>query len=399
MPAATTALGPIRSKPGHEANPPVINGLLAVNHNQLSNNFKRGSVSNMRMTLKSIAQRLDVSTASVSNAFNRPDQLSADLRARILKECARLGYHGPNHAARSLRTGKSGIVGVMLADSLAYNFKDPCAIEFMRGVAESLDNQRVNLLLMPGGESSFDQQALETIPDCFILYGPPNDRSVLGRLQSQHKPIVAVDFTIPNHLSLNIDNYQGAYEAAHHVFSKVGTVDGTLDSTAVAVVGLRLLDQQAISTIAGRTLFEADVSISRVRLDGFRAAARDLGCTLPDSLVWHTHDSAWNDGVEAAELALQTQPRPRALLCMSDQLALAALSVARSQGLRVPEDVAIVGFDDIPAAQQSHPSLSTVYQPSLEKGRLAARMVMAPDKHHNTVLPTKFIVRESSALK
>jgi len=162
---------------------------------------------------------------------------------------------------------------------------------------------------------------------------------------------------------------------------------------------LRLLDQQAISTIAGRTLFEADVSISRVRLDGFRAAARDLGCALPDSLVWHTHDSAWNDGVEAAELALQTQPRPRALLCMSDQLALAALSVARSQGLRVPEDVAIVGFDDIPAAQQSHPSLSTVYQPSLEKGRLAARMVMAPDKHHNTVLPTKFIVRESSALK
>ena len=350
-------------------------------------------MSNTRMTLKTVANLLDVSTASVSNAFNRPDQLSEQLRNRILEECVRLGYHGPNHAARSLRTGKSGIVGVMLADSLAYNFKDPCAIEFMRGVAEALDNQRVNLLLMPGGQGSFNQQALETIPDCFILYGPPSDISVLDRLQSQHKPIVAVDFNIPNHLSLNIDNFQGAYEAAHHVYAAVGD--------NVAVIGLRLLalGQDEITTIEGRSVFNADVSISRVRLDGFRAAARDLRYALSDSRVWHTHDSAWNDGVHAAEKALQSQPRPRAMLCMSDQLALAAMNVARTQGLRVPEDVLVVGFDDIPAARQSHPSLSTVYQPSLEKGRLAARMVLAPEKHHNTVLPTKFIIRESSTLK
>lgn len=347
-------------------------------------------VTQTRTTLKSIALRLGVSTATISNAFNRPDQLSKALRERILDECGMLSYYGPNHAARSLRTGVSGIVGVLLADSLSYNFNDPCAIEFLQGVAEALDDLHVNLLLIPGGDAISSQKSFESIPDRFIVYGPPHDIAVLDRLQSQGKPMVTVDFNLPHHLALNIDNYGGAYAAAKHVFERVGD--------RVGVIGLRLIDQHEISTIEGKTLYDKDVSISRVRLNAYRDAAKAAGCHLPDSHVWHTHHSAWSDGVAAATLALSGENRPHALLCMSDQLALATMSTARKMGLSVPQDLVVVGFDDIPAARRSHPSLSTVYQPSIEKGRLAARMVLHPEQYENNLLETTFKIRESSTI-
>jgi DNA-binding LacI/PurR family transcriptional regulator len=89
-------------------------------------------------------------------------------------------------------------------------------------------------------------------------------------------------------------------------------------------------------------------------------------------------------------------PVPKALLCQSDQLALAAVSVARELGIRVPEDLKIVGFDGIPETLRTHPTLSTVQQPSFEKGQLAAMMVLAPENFGSRVLPVKFIARETT---
>jgi len=86
------------------------------------------------------------------------------------------------------------------------------------------------------------------------------------------------------------------------------------------------------------------------------------------------------EGIKAARNALSASPRPAALLCMSDNLALAALSVARELNLQVPEQLSIVGFDDTPAASVNHPEVTTVYQPSLEKGRLAAKMALNPER-------------------
>ena len=85
------------------------------------------------LTLKDVAGHLGVSTATISNAFNRPDQLSQKLRERILSECKTLGYPGPNAAARSLRTGRTGIIGVTLSNYLSYSFSDPVANQFLQG--------------------------------------------------------------------------------------------------------------------------------------------------------------------------------------------------------------------------------------------------------------------------
>ena len=99
-----------------------------------------------KLNLSQVAKHLGVSIATVSNAFNRPDQLSAKLRERILSESAELGYHGPNLAARSLRMGASGVVGVMLADSLSYSFTDPVASQLLQGIAEVLVQNHKQLL-------------------------------------------------------------------------------------------------------------------------------------------------------------------------------------------------------------------------------------------------------------
>ena len=100
-----------------------------------------------KLTLKSVAKTLGVSTATISNAFNRPDQLSVALRQKILQACHELGYFGPNKAAQSLRKGSSGIVAVILSDSLEYMVSDPVASQFLQGVSRELERHRDRLHL------------------------------------------------------------------------------------------------------------------------------------------------------------------------------------------------------------------------------------------------------------
>jgi DNA-binding LacI/PurR family transcriptional regulator len=342
----------------------------------------------MRLTVKQISEKIGVSTATISNAFNRPDQLSVELRSRILKECEKLGYFGPNPAARSLRTGSTGVVGVMLAENMAYNFKDSCAIEFLEGVASVLDEQKKNLLLMPGRKEFYAQSSLEAIPDRYIIYGPPRDFELVKRIEAQRKPIVTVDFSIPNHLALNIDNHRGAKECAKKLFTHV--------KEDIAIIGLRLTVTDKFLRLDNHAVNSYDLSVSRQRLDGYLEAAAEAGITISNDHIWSTPHSTWNEGVKAARNALMSTPVPKGLLCQSDQLALAALSVARELGIRVPEDLKIIGFDGIPETVRSHPTLSTVQQPSFEKGQLSAMMVLEPQNFTSRVLPVTYIEREST---
>lgn len=346
------------------------------------------SLVNKKLTVKTVAGILGVSVATISNAFNRPDQLSVELRKHILNQCEQLGYHGPNPAARSLRTGYTSVVGVMLAEKLSYNFSDPCALEFLQGVSQVLDDAQFNMLLMPGREGFYREKSLEGIPERYIIYGPPRDLEILKRIERQRKPVVTVDFSLPNHLALNVDNYGGAKLAAQHVF-KVTT-------GSVAVIGLRLTGSGQTVRLENKPLLDADISISRQRLEAYLDASKEAGRPIPNNLIWSTNESSWLEGIQAAREALSVEPRPEALLCMSDQLALAAIAVAREANIKIPQELKIVGFDDTSAARQSHPSVTSVYQPSIEKGRLAAMMVLHPERYESRVLPTTLHLRETT---
>ncbi len=340
------------------------------------------------LTLKRMAERLGVSVATMSNAFNRPDQLSRELREHILAECQKAGYRGPNAAARSLRTGRTGIVGVTLSNYLSYSFTDPVAHQFLQGMSEVFESQEYSLLLMPSREhlSRSQPRGVEAFVDGFVIYGPPQ-RAQLEKLIHQNKRMVTVDFVLDGAASINVDNYAAAHKCAEHAFAS--------GPRPAAVLGLRLIDVNRVCRIQEGELFEERTTITVQRLKGFLEAAQAASSAVSDEFIWQIPDNTHAFAFEAAREALLSSPRPELLLCMSDRIALAAIQAARSLGLRVPEDLQVTGFDDIPEASTQHPSLTTVHQQSLVKGRMAAKMFLGHLEKQSLVLETQLMIRES----
>ncbi|TBW51263.1 LacI family transcriptional regulator [Marinobacter halodurans] len=342
-----------------------------------------------RLTVKRMAELLNVSTATISNAFNRPDQLSEARRRWILDECKRLGYMGPNAAARSLRTGRTGNVGVMLADNLAYSLTDPVASEFLHGLAEVFDQNRMNMLLLSSQDpdSEYRSHLQEAMVDGFIIYGWLSKGRTYDRLLQQGKPMVAVDFDLEGCTWVNIDNYEGARTSAEHALKT--------PPQRVSILGLRLVASDRVCRIEDRELFREQRAVSVRRLSGYLDALHAAGHDVPPERIWSTPTNDHPDAYQAAWEALNTGQRPDLLLCMSDRLALAAIQVALQMKLRIPEDLRIVGFDGIPEGNTLHPSLTTVYQQSAEKGRMAARLFLGEEQDRNVLIPTRLLVRES----
>ena len=341
-----------------------------------------------RLTVKRMAEMLNVSTATISNAFNRPDQLSEARRRWILEECRRVGYMGPNAAARSLRTGRTGNVGVMLADNLAYSLTDPVASEFLHGLAEVFDRRQMNMLLLSSREDDEHRSRLqESMVDGFIVYGWLQEGRTYDRLLQHGKPMVAVDFDLEGCTWVNIDNYAGARGSAEHALKQV--------PETVAILGLRLVDTDQVCRVGDQELFNEKRAISVRRLNGYTDALAAEGRQVPSELIWSVPVNTHQVAYQAAREALTSSPRPDLLLCMSDRIALAAIQVALQMGLKVPEDVRVVGFDGIPEGANLHPSLTTVYQQSAEKGRTAARLFLGEQEDRNVLLPTCLEIRES----
>src|SRR5258707_15432221 len=150
-----------------------------------------------RATLASLAAELKVSRTTISNAYNRPDQLSDALRERVLATAKRLGYPGPDPVARSLRTRWAGAVGLMITEPLNYSFSDPAALDFVAGLAESCEEAGQGLLLVAVGPnrsvSDGTAAVLAAGVDGFVVYSASDDDPYLPVVQQRHLPIVGVD--------------------------------------------------------------------------------------------------------------------------------------------------------------------------------------------------------------
>jgi len=315
-------------------------------------------------TLKSIAKELGVSNATVSNAFNRPDQLSKKRRDDILASCEKLGYSGPNKAAQSLRKGRFNIVALVLPDSIEYMISDPVASKFVKGVSAILEKNKLNLLLFSGASENIN--AVSDFVDGYICYGSPRNTKLVEQLKTTSKKVVTADFDIERKASVGIDNEKAAYEIAKLA------IHSTQDE--VAILGLRLLDSDLTCRVYDIPDFDIRCSIAHKRLTGYKKAFDELGVTLREDRVWNIPESSHHYALIAAREALTSTPRPNVLLCMSDLIALAALKEINSMGLRIPEDIRVVGFDGIDEAMRSTPTLTTVHQNSEEKGIKAAKL-------------------------
>lgn len=338
--------------------------------------------------MRDVAEHAGVSVGSASQAFGRPELVSEQVRKRVLDAADALGYPGPDPAARRLRLGRAGAIGLIFAERLGYAFTDPAQAPFLRGVASAMEEAPNGLLLFP--DSRYREEAARTVReaavDGFIIYSmPKNDPRVEAAL-ARHLPVVTVDQ--PRGVEtpfVGIDDRSGARSAAAHLRE--------LGHARVAV--LRFTQELDVEG-------ERELDLTDERLEGYKEG---LGEAWDESLVRVCRPNATEPAREVT-LALLGEPEPpTAILAMSDTLAVGALQAAGALGIAVPADLSVVGFDDSPVAEHTTPPLTTVAQPQEEKGRLAAQWLIEDvergaglrGRDRQAILPTELLVRESTA--
>jgi DNA-binding LacI/PurR family transcriptional regulator len=344
---------------------------------------------NAKPTLKNIALQLGVSTATISNAFNKPDQLSASLRASILQYSEEVGYLGPSMAARSLRTGKTGAYGIILSDDLSQSLMNPVANQFLSAIAGVFDEKHVNMLLLASDPQNYLVNQIDTLADGFIVYGQPKDNSILVRLEKQSKPIVTVDFAYKDYPAININNHESAYRIAKYAIEKSKAI-----TIYPVVLGLHLMPDNHSTSIDESKLFNPLESISRCRLEGYKQALEESNIKLEDHAIWQIEQYDERIIKTIIRGIISGAESVNLLLCMSDKIAIAALQVAQELKINIPNDLQIVGFDGISSAIES--DLTTILQPIKEKGTLAAEICLGIKPEQSLTLNTELIVNSSA---
>jgi DNA-binding LacI/PurR family transcriptional regulator len=344
-------------------------------------------------TLASLAAELGVSRTTVSNAYNRPDQLSAELRRRVLDTARRLGYPGPDPVARSLRTRQAGAVGLLFTESLTFAFEDPAARGFLEGLARVCQEAGRGLLLVPGSAGGSEPAAVyRAAVDGFVVYSVPDDDPQLAAVLGRPVPAVVCDQPAVSGVDrVCIDERAAMGALAEHVLE--------LGHQRVGVLCLPLSREPAAGPATLVRQREAQSYVQRARLSGMRAVFEQAGLEWSNVPVLECMGNSVEAGrTGAARLLDQYQPLT-AIVCMSDLLALGVLAEAEQRpGLRVPENLTVTGFDGIPEAERA--GLTTVRQPFVEKGRTAGRLLLDegnPNSPQTIVLPTELVVRRTSA--
>jgi DNA-binding LacI/PurR family transcriptional regulator len=326
-----------------------------------------------KVTLLTVARAVGVSPATVSNAYNRPGKLRPALRKRIFAAARDLGYPGPDPAARSLRKGRAGSIGLLFGEALTYVFQDPGAVEFLRGLAEGSARHNTALQIIAALDADEQEGAsllANAIVDGLVVWTLPDRHPLLRLARERGIPLVIhggprVD-GVP---FVGVDDRAAAKVMAEHLLQ--------LGHRSLVIVSHPFGPARQARHRDGAKLGRPRYRVTRGRLSGYKAAA-DAATPEPATLdVFEVAVNTRDEGRRAGLALLQATPRPTAVLAMSDELALGVLGAARELGLRVPDDVSVAGWDDSPSARTSDPPLTTIRQSLHDQGRTCARLLIA----------------------
>lgn len=335
-------------------------------------------------TIKDVARQCGVSIATVSAVINDAEWVPTDTRERVREVIRRLNYR-PNRLAQGLKTRRSYTVGVIVSD-----VSNPFYTDIVRHLSHELRKNERNLVLCDSdhrfevGEENY-RMLLEKQVDAVVLIGDSVRQSAVAEFVGQDPsvPVVAIerDYRIDGVSKLLVDAEKAAFDATMHLiqqgFMRIGMISGPLTGPG--------------SKSYGRLH----------QYNGYRRALQQGGIAFDGFLV-EEGDFRFSGGQDAMRRLLQLPEPPDAVFAANDMMALGAMDAARTLGLHVPEDVAVVGYDDIPIAGHISPPLTTMAIPKEELGRSAAQLLLdqlkLPTESHpvRRIFTAKLVVRSSA---
>ncbi len=341
-----------------------------------------------RPRIQDVAARAGVSKTAVSFAFNQPEHLNEATRERILAAAAELGYR-PSPIARRLAARRTDQIGLVLPQPTRDAFANAFIPELLRGIGDVCDERGVSLVIVPPAGGSLARAVEGALVDGLILLGLAPDHPELELARRAGLPVVALDVDDWGGDAdvVAIDDAGGSASAAEHLYRL-----GHRDVAVVLIAEHPDAALHELDGISGRRL-------AGIR-DGFDRAQREADGDPVHLRVMSAAVS--EEGGRAAFAELAAGALPTAVMAITDMAAIGLLNAAADAGVRVPDELSVIGYDDIPAAAWTTPRLTTVHQPIREKGRLAARRLIdltrSTDGHRPTTerLPTRLVVRGST---
>jgi LacI family transcriptional regulator len=330
-------------------------------------------------TIKEVARRARVSVGTVSNVLSGTIPVSKRLKTRVRDAIEQLDYH-PNFVARSLKIKRTKTIGIVISD-----IGNPFFSQLLRGAEDAAWQEKYMLITFntderPERESQVLDALRDRRVDGILLAAAAGNHKHLRAFKESGIPIVCVDREITG-LGLDcvvVDNFSAARECVHH---------------------LATLGHRRIGLLNG----DLNLPVARDRYFGYRQGLEDFRLAFEESITCCCQSFQLEDGYRAALRMMSRAPRPTAMFTGNAMLALGLLRALKELGLRCPEDVGVVMFDDPRFTDVLRPSLTAVAQPSHELGRrgfeLLLRRIANPNlKRTRVVLPTQLNIRESSGL-
>ena len=333
-------------------------------------------------TLEEIARLAHTSRSTVSRVINADPHVRQSTRQRILEVIQRLNYQ-PNQAARSLAGGRTHILGLVIPTGVASVFTDPYFPTLIRGISAACQEHDYSVMLWlaePEYERRTVMQVLQNgFIDGVIVSSMPIDEKMIEALIDSRLPFILVGRhpQYPQVSYVDVENQAGARGAVTHLLE---------------------LGRRRIAHLSGP--LNTIVGIDRQK--GYQEALQANGIPVCPELILEGNFSE-EDGYRLTQSLLPFQPD--AIFAASDAMALGALRLLHEVGISVPQQIAVVGFDDLPFASRSQPPLTTVRQPIFETGRQAAESLIAclmsqnPFICQQVILPTELVIRESCGAK
>ncbi|MDG2497471.1 MAG: LacI family DNA-binding transcriptional regulator [Aquiluna sp.] len=335
-----------------------------------------------RTTLNEVAQIAKVSKSTVSRVVNEDRSVADETRARVLAAIEATGYR-VNQSARALVSNKTGAVAVAIYEHLATYFTSAFTGAMVTALQEYFFNKNLQVLILPAPDAKRQERIEKYIYDGHvdgaILLGPVHDDILLKDLLAASVPMVISGRPLSQQRVAFVD------------IDNVGASESVIDAMVAA-------GREQIGFISGKLSNPA----ASDRLLGYRRSIEKAGLESSETLIG-VGDWGYESAIVATQQILSAHPDLDAIFCSNDLMATAAMAVLKDIGKQVPEDVAVVGFDNSPTALRTNPALTSVDQNPEEYAKALSEILLAQmsgePRVESVILPTKIIWRESFAKK